>query len=113
MSLKRFSGWVPKPVYDTNAWGRPTVRRPDLEEPEWSPYERGVMLALALLRELTCRGCGGYLPETTAPERDDAMAAHWHSTCHDCVALDIKREADRDEPHPHAHRYTLVRKIIG
>lgn len=71
------------------------------------------MLALGLLRELTCSGCGGYLPETTAPGRDDAMVAVDHSTCFDCVALEITRNRDKDVPHIHAHRYTLIPRIEG
>lgn len=71
------------------------------------------MLALALLRELTCKGCGGYLPETTKPERDDAMVAVDHSVCFDCVALEIKRDSDKDVPHVHAHRYALIPRIKG
>lgn len=54
------------------------------------------MLALLYLEEQTCR-CGGFIPETTAPENEGRYRPKPPIRCHRCDALNAAMEADASE----------------
>jgi hypothetical protein len=68
------------------------------------------MLALAEIRSDTCDGCGGYLPETTSAEYDGEVFAERSATCHVCLALSVRRDADSQEKHPQSVRYAVKKR---
>lgn len=76
-------------------------------EQEWDEQEQGLMLALAEWERLTCNGCGGWLPETTAKENDGAYAPPKPIRCHCCEALAISQELRGDKERPQAQRWPL------
>jgi hypothetical protein len=96
-------------VYDVNAWGRPTVRRPDLEEPEWDEAERGWMLALAVVEADRCPGCGGALSETTDPDSEGSYRVPEPDRCHRCTAIAQRQDGYREAKHNHALLYHAER----
>lgn len=59
------------------------------------------MLALGRFRELSCKGCGGWLPETTDREAEDAYRVKPPLRCHRCAAYAMAagkaREMDKPE----------------
>jgi hypothetical protein len=59
---------------------------------EWDDEQRNWMLALHALDAQSCSGCGGWLPDTTAVERDGGYVADPPYRCHRCEALAIKRK---------------------
>lgn len=65
------------------------------------------MLALANWRALTCTGCGGWLPETTAKENSDAYAPPRPVRCHCCDALGIAQEVRGSKVRPQAVRWPM------
>lgn len=72
------------------------------------------MLALALLEDNTCSGCGGLLSVTTHPAAQDGYEVDQEPVrCHLCTAYArvAKFHADNNE-HPHALRYLLKRAPI-
>jgi len=60
---------------------------------EWDDQEQSWMLALNLHRNLTCSGCGGWLPETTSPAADGSYVVDPPVRCHGCDALGAVQEA--------------------
>lgn len=61
------------------------------------------MLALAEQKALACRGCGGWLPETTAIENDGQYALPEPMRCHSCTVQAIAQENHaKDARQPHA-----------
>jgi hypothetical protein len=79
-------------------------------ETEWDEVEQGWMLALYAHRANRCRGCGGDLRVTTAPENEEAFKRELPAQCHRCVALDLSHEAYRDQPHPHSYLHRISMK---
>lgn len=68
------------------------------------------MLALALYRDLTCSGCGGWLPETTQVE-----AEGWQVPppirCGMCTAIGISQDRHAaDHKQMHATRWRADRR---
>jgi hypothetical protein len=76
-------------------------------EPEFDDEDRSWFLGLALCRQLTCQGCGGWLLDTT--EHD---AGHYRAdapyACGSCVALGVaQRRYGEDYPNDlHATRWS-------
>ncbi|HEY9414796.1 MAG TPA: hypothetical protein VIQ30_08575 [Pseudonocardia sp.] len=106
ISLKRFEGWEPREVTSYRYDGRGRLAQAvTVREPEWDEEQQALMLALDLHEALTCSGCGGYLPHTTAPEADDAYKAELPIRCHRCTAIAIGADAYSDTPHAHALRF--------
>jgi len=107
ISSKRFDGWEPKQVteyeYD-EATGR-LLRSVTTVEAEWDDDEQALMLALAEYEALTCGGCGGWLPETTALENSDNYAPPKPVRCHGCEAMSIAHEHRGDKKRPGAQRW--------
>lgn len=58
------------------------------------------MLALAEREALSCRGCGGWLPETTDKQNDDRYVSH-PTRCHSCTAQSIAQDAHAKGKHEH------------
>jgi hypothetical protein len=66
------------------------VRSVTRREAEWDEGQQGWMLALAMYRQLTCDGCGGWLPETTRhPAEEYEVPAPYR--CGACTALQIRQ----------------------
>ncbi len=80
-------------------------------EPEWDAQQQAWMLALALLEEHTCNGCGGLLGETTRAEAEDGYDVGKAIRCHRCTALAEAAHVYRDNPHPEALRFPVVREF--
>jgi hypothetical protein len=55
-------------------------------EPEWSQDDRDQFEALVMYESLVCRGCGGWLPDTTDPNH---AALVEHGKCYGCQSLAI------------------------
>lgn len=70
------------------------------------------MLAFLLVQQLTCSGCGGHLPDTTAPDADGAYVAELPVRCHRCTAIGVQADAYHipTVPQPQALRYPTRRK---
>ena len=66
-------------------------------EPEWTDTERSKVLALIDYEGQCCPGCGGYLPDTTAPEAQFAYEADNPVRCHDCTAVQRKQGKYREQ----------------
>lgn len=62
---------------------------------------------------MTCGGCGGYLPETTAADADEGYVADIPIRCHRCTAVAVQVNAYRDAQHPHALRFPAHRRPTG
>lgn len=63
------------------------------------------MLALAHCREMTCPGCGGWLPETTSHEAEAYEVPPPHR-CGRCTALAIAQDRHaKDHQHMSATRW--------
>ena len=77
---------------------------------EWDEEQQATMLALAMVRQATCDGCGGHLPDTTAPEAEGAYVADAPLRCHCCTAIAIKAEQYRDAAQAHTLRFPSRRK---
>jgi hypothetical protein len=58
------------------------------------------MLALASHRDLLCKGCGGWLQETTEIEADGAYRVEPPIRCHRCAAFSIANARARDMDKP-------------
>ncbi len=67
-------------------------------EVEWDEQEQGWMLALAEYEALTCTGCGGWLPETTAAENEYRYALPEPIVCHGCNIQAIAQKQRIDDP---------------
>lgn len=106
ISLRRFDGWEPVTSYAYDDNGRIVSSAP---ETEWDEEQQAYMLALAHHRKLTCQSCGGWLPDTTEAEAEDAYVAELER-CHSCVALDIGVTQARTMPHPSALRLQVSRR---
>lgn len=72
-------------------------------EQEWDEEQQAYMLALAEREALSCGGCGGWLPETTAIENDGRYAPPEPVRCHSCTTQAIAQEYHaKDAKHVHA-----------
>lgn len=69
------------------------------------------MLALSLLEENTCDGCGGLLGDTTRPEAEDRYEVGKAVRCHRCTAIAEAAHRYAENPHPHALRFPIVREF--
>lgn len=58
------------------------------------------MLALARHRDLSCKGCGGWLPETTEREADGAYVVEPPVRCHRCAAFGAATTQAQGMSHP-------------
>lgn len=65
MSLKRFSGWEPRTVYEYDDEGRMVS---STSEPEWDDTERAWMLALEQYRREVLCPCGCGFPAEVAQD---------------------------------------------
>jgi hypothetical protein len=72
------------------------------------------MQALALIEAEECSGCGGWLPETTAPEATGEYVARG-TRCHRCTSIDeaIDRVHRDKEPHPRALLWAAERRYVS
>lgn len=69
------------------------------------------MLAAAMARQLTCSGCGGWLPETTSTDAEEYTVPAPYR-CGKCTALAIRQEAHaEDHKHLHATRWSAERRV--
>lgn len=57
-------------------------------EAEWSQDDRDQVEALVMFESLTCKGCGGWLPDTTDP---NFAAVVEHAKCYGCQSLAINQ----------------------
>lgn len=68
------------------------------------------MLALAEYQDLTCSGCGGWLPETTAVEAEGWRVPQ-PVRCGKCTAIAIGQDHHaQDHKHIHATRWIAERR---
>ncbi len=82
-------------------------------EPEWDDEQQGWAQAHALLQADTCSGCGGWLSETTQPDREGQYEVPPPHRCHRCTSLSIKRR-EYAEKTQHAHAlHFIVRPRIA
>jgi hypothetical protein len=87
-------------------------------ESEWDEEQAGWVLALAMCRELTCDGCGGWLPETTTHDDGWHVDAPWR--CHACTAVSQRQQShaasirtNTSDGHMHATRWHVERRTDG
>jgi hypothetical protein len=97
LSLRRFDGWVPRTRYEHDKAGRLVS---SATESEWDEEQQAIMLALHRYRELVCKGCGGWLPETTAAEAEDRYAVEAPVRCHCCAAYSRARDRVQEMSRP-------------
>jgi hypothetical protein len=97
ISLKRFDGWEPTTSYTHDEQGRLVSSTPEVE---WDEEQQAIMLALGRYRDLLCKGCGGWLPETTEIEADGAYRVEPPIRCHRCAAFSIATTKARDMDKP-------------
>lgn len=72
-------------------------------EQEWDEQQQAWMLALAECEAMSCHGCGGWLPETTAIENDERYAAPEGIRCHSCTAQSrAQQDHAKNAQYPHA-----------
>jgi hypothetical protein len=100
--VKRFDGWEPEQttVYEYDDAGR-LVRAVTTSEPAWDEQSQAEMLALAEYRAMVHDACGGYLPDTTAADADEAYRAEKPVRCHLCTARAQAHAAYMEAPSPH------------
>lgn len=80
-----------------------------MPEVEWDEEQQTIMLALGLHREMSCPGCGGWLPETTAEQAEDSYAAEL-VRCHRCSAHSIAADKTREMYRPQSLLLQVTRK---
>lgn len=68
------------------------------------------MLALQAYEDLTCSGCGGLLPDTTAEGAEDSYRVPNPLRCHRCTAVAQKSEDYREANQPQALLYRAERR---
>jgi hypothetical protein len=83
-----------------------------IREPEWDAEQADIMIALGECRALTCGGCGGHLPDTTAGSDPDAWTVEPPTRCYRCTALAVARESYADSPQPQALLFAPRRREI-
>lgn len=81
-------------MYEYNADGQLT-KAVSTVEPEWDAEQREMALALMKRDQMTCTGCGGWLPDTTKTSWEDYEVGAPHR-CGKCTA--IHKKADKHEP---------------
>jgi hypothetical protein len=81
---------------------------------EWDEQQQALMLALAEYRSMSCEGCGGWLPDTTADGVDATdFEVPGPMKCHQCVAISIHAEAfAKNGKQPHLARWRAKRKKV-
>ena len=67
------------------------------------------MLALAEIRDDTCRGCGGALTETTERTAENQYQVHAPTRCHRCTAL-AQAQVGLETTHPQALHWAATKK---
>lgn len=77
---------------------------------EWDEDQQALMLALGVYRDLIHEPCGGWLPETTAPDAEDAYQVDTPHRCHLCTARAVVAERYRESQHPQALMFPATRK---
>ncbi|MFC5112634.1 hypothetical protein ACFPN7_01585 [Amycolatopsis halotolerans] len=99
ISPSRYAGEEPAEVteYEYNKSGR-LVRSVTTRSPEWTNEDRSLVKAFLEYEALTCRGCGGFIPETTDPGNEGKYEADLPHRCHRCDALGKQQEAYADAP---------------
>lgn len=68
------------------------------------------MLAHTAYQELTCSGCGGYLPETTEQDADGGYQVDLPIRCHRCTAISVAAKPYEKSEHGHALRFPARRR---
>lgn len=77
-------------------------------EAEWDTEQQAQVLALAAYRAQLCPGCGGYLPDTTDPQRAlDGYEVDLPHRCGQCTALGRATPAYHESEVPHALHFTV------
>lgn len=76
------------------------IRAVTTRTPEWTELDRSQVLAFLDYEALTCVGCGGFLPETTAEENEGAYVAEPPGRCYRCDALERQRKEYDDDSVP-------------
>lgn len=67
------------------------------------------MLALAAYEGQCCPGCGGYIPETTRKEDEEAFHVE-AARCHRCTAREQEADGFKDNKHSQAIIYRIERR---
>lgn len=67
---------------------------------EWDEEQQAYMLALGRHGDLSCKGCGGWLPETTEAEAEDTYVVQPPVRCHRCAAFSAGVDKARSMTHP-------------
>jgi len=90
VSFKRWNGWEPAEIteYEYDDQGR-VVRTITRREPEWDDESRAHVMALLQYERNICKGCGGWLPETTDPENEGKYTSKGGIRCHRCEVLHL------------------------
>lgn len=87
------------------------IRSVTTSEVEWDDDERASMLALTRCEHMTCKGCGGWLPETLTHEAE-AYDVEPPTPCGKCRVLAIHQDAQvRDEKHLHVLRWAAKLRL--
>lgn len=90
------------------------VRTVTTREPEWTEYDRALMLALSVYRDSLCPKCGRPIEVCTAPEESGPQyEAVWRTCGATRYLLEKQRATYGDKPHPNrdAHLWgTTIRK---
>ena len=108
VSPGRFLGREParRTVYHYGPDGRLLAATTE-HDPEWTPRDRELALALAAYEAQCCPGCGHHLAETTRPEAEDEYLPGEAIRCHRCTAVHQTAALTKDAPHPQALRYSV------
>lgn len=93
ISLRRFDGWEPTTTYTHDDQGRLISSTPEVE---WDEEQQTLMLALARWRDLSCKGCGGWLADTTQKSAECAYVIERPVRCHRCAAYAVASNTARN-----------------
>lgn len=80
------------------------VRAVTTVEPEWDDQQRETALALMQRDQLTCTGCGGWLPDTSTTSWEDYEVGSPHR-CGKCTAIQKKAEGHKPKEQMEALRW--------
>jgi hypothetical protein len=79
---------------------------------EWDEEQQAIMLALGRHRDLSCPGCGGWMPETTGAEAKGSYAVEL-VRCHRCSAHSVAAEKARGMSMPDSLLMQVARRNGG